>query len=136
ADIGKLERFMQRALENIIIAYDGSVRDSRGFLYSTSYNNGFNIAKTLAIGTVDKPNLSNFIDVNIIIDRLNHALGWYSTSELKKTNIEPKKQIKSLEDEFTALLNEEGNVEIEPIAIESKNQNISNKLTIYEKARI
>lgn len=131
--IGKLERFLERSLENVIVAYDGSVRNSNGFLYSLSYNGGFDIGKTLNIGTTDQPLLSSFIDMNKIIDNQNHVSGWYTRSELSKTNVKLSEKI-SLEDAFTDMLNDE--ITIEPIVIESKYENPSDKLTLYEKARI
>ena len=45
---GMLQRFLERALENVIVAYDGSVRNSNGFLYSLSYNSGFDISKSIS----------------------------------------------------------------------------------------
>jgi len=131
--IGKLERFLERSLENVIVAYDGSVRNSNGFLYSLSYNAGFDIGKTLNIGTTDQPLLSSFIDMNKIINNQNHVSGWYTRSELSKTNVKLSEKI-SLEDAFTDMLNDE--ITIEPIVIESKYDNPSDKLTLYEKARI
>ncbi len=129
--IGKLLRFMERALENVIIAYDGSVRNNMGFLYATSYNMGFGIDKMLAVGTEEKPLLTNFIDINLMMDKYNQERGWYSINELKKTNL--KITNKSLEDQFTDAL--KGKL-VEPILIKSEYQNAEQKLTLFEKARI
>ncbi|HSW76565.1 MAG TPA: hypothetical protein VLG50_05945 [Candidatus Saccharimonadales bacterium] len=133
SDVGKLERFMQRAFENVIIAYDGSVRNSHGFIYSTSYNNGFDIAKTISVPTIDMPHFSNFIDLNITMDYQNHARGWYSKAELKKTNIKKERSV-SLEQMFTDMINDTET--IESIIIHSKFQSPEMKLTKYEKARL
>ena len=132
--IGMLERFLQRALENVIIAYDGSVRNSQGFLYSLSYNNGFNIAKTVSVPTIENPAVSNFTDMSLLMDYQNHARGWYTYSELKKTNLKPKKPTFSLEDMFTDAIND--TITVTPISIASSNRNPEMKLTYYEKARI
>jgi DNA-directed RNA polymerase beta' subunit/DNA-directed RNA polymerase subunit K/omega len=132
--LGKMERFLQRSLENIIVAYDGSVRNTNGFLYTSSYNAGFDIAKTLNVGTADKPLLSSFIDLNKVIDEENHKRGWYTRSELTETNVKIKPTKLSLEDAFTDMLNDE--VTFESVIIDSKYKNIEDKLTLYEKARI
>ncbi len=132
--VGQLERFLQRSLENVIVAYDGSVRNSNGFLYSLSYNSGFDISKTLSAGTTDKPSLSSFIDLNKIIDQENHKRGWYTRSEIKKTNIKLSKKKFSLEKLYTDALEDEYTEPV--IAIESKYNNVSQKLTLYEKARL
>ena len=132
--VGQLQRFLERALENVIIAYDGSVRNSNGFMYSPSYNAGFDISKVLSVGSVDKPTLSNFIDLNKIIDEQNHLRGWFRRSEIKKTNIKIPKKKFSLEKIYTDVLEEEYTAPV--IAIESKYNNVSEKLTLYEKARL
>ena len=132
--VGSLQRFLERALENVIVAYDGSVRNSNGFLYSLSYNSGFDISKTLSAGTTDKPLLSNFIDLNKIIEQENHKRGWYTRSEIKKTNIKLPKKKFSLEKLYTDALEDEYTEPV--IAIESKYNNVSQKLTLYEKARL
>ena len=131
-----MERFMQRALENVIIAYDGSVRNSQGFLYSTTYNNGFDISKTLPVPTEEKSSLSNFIDINVLVDYQNHERGWYNHAELKKTNIKLKsvKPTFSLEDALNDMI--EGTITVEPVAIASSNQNGNEKLTYFERAKI
>ena len=127
---------MQRALENVIIAYDGSVRNSQGFLYSTTYNNGFDISKTLPVPTEEKSSLSNFIDINVLVDYQNHERGWYNHAELKKTNIKLKsvKPTFSLEDALNDMI--EGTITVEPVAIASSNQNGNEKLTYFERAKI
>lgn len=130
--LGKLERFLQRSMENVTVAYDGSIRNSNGFFYSSSYNAGFDITKTVNVSTADKPLLSTFIDLNKVIDQENHKHGWYTTSELSKTNIKPKTKF-SLEDAFTELITNEP--KYEKIIIESKYTN-TDKLTLFEKARI
>ena len=132
--IGKLQRFLERSLENVMIAYDGSVRNANGFLYSLSYNGGFDITKTLNIGTIDKPLLSTFIDLNKVIDQENHNRGWYTRTELANTNFKFKPEKVSFEDLFTDLLNDE--ITPQPIIIDSQHKNIEDKLTLYEKARI
>lgn len=132
--VGKLQRFLERSLENVTVAYDGSVRNSNGFLYSLNYNGGFDISKTVNVGTIDKPSLSTFIDLNKIIDQENHKRGWYTRSELAKTNIKIPTTKVSLEDMFTDMLEDE--ITYEPIVIDSKYKNINDKLTLYEKSRL
>jgi len=130
--LGKLERFLQRSMENITVAYDGSVRNTNGFLYSSSYNAGFDITKTVNVGIPAKPLLSTFIDLNKAIDQENHNRGWYTRSELAKTNININPKV-SLENLFTEMITEEPIYE--PIIIDSKYKN-TEKLTLFEKARI
>ena len=90
--------------------------------------------KVLAVGTVDKPAMSNFIDLNKLIDEQNHERGWYTRSEIKKTNIKLPKKKFSLEKIYTDSLND--TYEQQDIAIESKYNNVSQKLTLYEKSRL
>lgn len=132
--VGRLQRFLERSLENVTVAYDGSVRNANGFLYSLNYNGGFDISKTVNVGTIDKPSLSTFIDLNKIIDQENHKRGWYTRSELTKTNIKIPTTKVSLEDMFTDMLEDE--ITYEPIVIDSKYKNINDKLTLYEKSRL
>lgn len=131
--IGKLQRFMERALENVIIAYDGSVRNNVGFLYSPSYNMGFGIDKMLSVGTADKPLLTNFIDLNLVIDKNNQEQGWYSKSKIKNTELKIKTTLSLDEQLNIALKNRKS---FKNISIESKYQNAEQKLTLFEKARI
>ena len=126
--VGKLQRLLARSLENVVIAEDGSIRNANGLMYSSSYNAGFDITKTIKVSISDQ-NLNHFIDLSRNIDILNHQKGWYSTKELKKTNIKGNKV--SLEDQLSTLLKKK---EEQQIAIVSPHT--TRKLSIYEKARI
>lgn len=125
--VGKLQRLLARSLENIVIAGDGSIRNANGLMYASSYNAGFDIAKTIKVGSVN-----HFVDVHRQINILNHQQGWYTKKELKETKIKPKKPVViSLEDQLQILLQQK-TISLVITSPEVKQR----KLTIYEKARI
>lgn len=130
--VGKLQRLLARSLENVIVAGDGSLRNTNGFMYSTNYNCGFNIAMTLKVGTLEYPSMNNFIDIAKVIDDENKKLGWYSANELAATGI--KRNKKSLEERFALLRKKNQNKQ--PIKIKNPVYSKNYKLTVYEKARI
>lgn len=96
---------------------------------------GFGIDKMLAVGTAEKPALTNFIDLNLIIDKNNQEKGWYTVSEIKKTNIKIDKPKISLDQRLKDAISNKTTVK-EDIKINSQYQNADQKLTLFEKARI
>jgi DNA-directed RNA polymerase beta' subunit/DNA-directed RNA polymerase subunit K/omega len=132
--VGHLQRLLARSMENIIIASDGSLRNTNGFMYAPMYNAGFSIEKTIRVGTNEFPTLNNFIDLAKIITDENHKRGWFTVKEIKSTNL-PMPKTESLEDKLKILLNKPLKMEKEhKIPISTNNDNY--KITVYEKVRI
>lgn len=132
--VGKLQRLLARSLENVIVAGDGSLRNTNGFMYCTTYNCGFNIAMTLKVPTLEYPDpgINNFIDLAKVIDDENKKLGWFTANEIAATGIKGNK--KSLEERFAMMRKKHTNKE--EIKIKQPVYNKDYKLTVYEKARI
>lgn len=76
SETGAMQRRMIKAFENIIIAYDGSIRNTLGTMFSPIYNGGYDVAQMLEIRTDDKPDFSSFIDLKAIVEELNFKRGW------------------------------------------------------------
>lgn len=129
--VGKLQRLLARSLENVIVAGDGSLRNTNGFMYSTNYNCGFNIAMTLKVPTLEYPSMNNFIDLAKVIDDENKKLGWFTVNELAATGIKGNRR--SLAERF-ALLRKKGKGRA--IKITQPVYSKDYKMTVYEKARI
>jgi len=73
-DTGSMQHKMIKAFENIIIANDGSIRNSLGYIFSPMYNNGYDVSEMLMID--DKLEFSSFIDIKSLADELNIENGW------------------------------------------------------------
>lgn len=130
--VGKLQRLLARALENIIIAGDGSLRNTNGLMYAPAYNNGFNIPRTIRTPTLEYQTLNSFTDLVQIIHDENKKKGWYTLNELKDTGLKIKPL--SLEEKFNIM--KKNKMTAKPIIINQPVYNSNYKLTVYEKARI
>ena len=80
AETGAMQHRMIKAFENIIIGYDGSIRNTIGTMFSPMYNSGYDIAEMMAVETKGKPELSSFIDLKSTIADLNIQRGWVPSS--------------------------------------------------------
>lgn len=76
AETGAMQHRMIKAFENIIIGYDGSIRNTIGTLFAPMYNAGYDISEMLAVETPGKPEFSSFIDLKSVIMELNMKRGW------------------------------------------------------------
>ena len=76
-DTGSMQHKMVKAFENVVIAYDGSVRNSLGYIFSPVYNNGYDVAEMIMID--EKLEFSSFIDIKSLADELNLENGWIPT---------------------------------------------------------
>lgn len=82
AETGNIHHRMIKAFENIVIGYDGSVRNTIGTLFSPMYNSGYDTAEMLAVDNPGKPNFSSFVDIKNMIKELNIKRGWVQTITL------------------------------------------------------
>jgi len=71
---GSIQHRMIKAFENIVVAYDGSVRNTVGTLFATTV--GYDVGEMIAVEEIEKPNFSSFIDVKNIVSYLNVKRGW------------------------------------------------------------
>ena len=76
AETGAMQHRMIKAFENIIIGYDGSIRNTIGTMFAPMYNSGYDIAEMIAVEDKAKPDFSSFIDLMSTIAELNVERGW------------------------------------------------------------
>ena len=121
-ETGSIQRNLMKAFENIIIAYDGSIRNTIGTLFSPIYNSGYDISAMIKVkNTLGKEKISSFIDLKKTITEINMNANWIKRENYNK--------IKNNNYEYENL-NEVTN--------QFKNLKTYNefKLTKYEKSRI
>lgn len=133
AESGSIQRKMIKALENVIIGYDGSVRNTVGTLFSPLYNSGYDIGEMIAVDTSGSPNLSSFIDIKSIVSELNIKHGW-----VQKSLSESIKRVKTDETILQTEIQEKPKVKPASYNIYEKVDNSvrRDRITRYEKARI
>lgn len=76
AETGAMQHRMIKAFENIIIGYDGSIRNTIGTMFAPMYNSGYDVGEMLAVETVGKADFSSFIDLKSLAAELNVKRGW------------------------------------------------------------
>lgn len=76
AETGAMQHRMIKAFENIIIGYDGSIRNTIGTMFSPMYNSGYDIGEMMAVETPGKADFSSFMDLKSIVSELNVKRGW------------------------------------------------------------
>lgn len=83
AETGAMQHRMIKAFENIIVAYDGSIRNTIGTMFSPIYNAGYDIAEMIAVQNPEKRDFSSFIDIASTVRDLNIKRGWVPASTNK-----------------------------------------------------
>jgi DNA-directed RNA polymerase subunit K/omega len=76
AETGAMQHRMIKAFENIIIGYDGSIRNTIGTMFSPMYNSGYDIGEMMAVDSLGKQDFSSFIDIKSLVAELNVKRGW------------------------------------------------------------
>jgi len=76
AETGAMQHRMMKAFENIIIGYDGSVRNIFGTMFSPMYNSGYDIGHMVAVDTPGQTNFSSFTDLKSLMMEMNNKRGW------------------------------------------------------------
>lgn len=128
-ETGALQRKMIKGAENIVIANDGSIRNTIGKMLAPIFNSGYAIEHCLNVKNEYGDDVASFIDVKGVITELNVKRGWIpkSHSNLIKSNIENYREVK-----FTPYEKE--------IEIKTDNafRNVLNtkRLSRFEKARL
>ena len=138
AETGSMSHLLIKALENIIIAPDGSIRNTVGTLFSPMYNCGYNVAEMLAIGRGTNSNFSCFIDIKATAEKLNIIRGWIMRDV--KARAEANRQLHTDHREDILRTDVVGNVEPPKVEYDiTKLQPVQDsviKLTKFEKSRI
>jgi len=80
SETGAMQHRMIKAFENIIIGYDGSVRNTIGTIFSPIYNSGYDIGEMIAVEALGKSEFSSFIDLKSVVSELNIKRGWIPRS--------------------------------------------------------
>jgi DNA-directed RNA polymerase II subunit RPB1 len=75
-ETGSLSHKMVKAFENIVISYDGSIRNTIGTLFSPVYNSGYDTAEMMMVDYPGKSDFSSFVDVKSLVSELNIKRGW------------------------------------------------------------
>ncbi len=81
AEIGNLNHKLVKSMENFVIAYDGSVRNTIGIMFSPMYNAGYFVDEMVAVQSIGKTDFSSFMDLKSVVAELNMKRGWVTASE-------------------------------------------------------
>jgi DNA-directed RNA polymerase subunit K/omega len=76
SETGRMQRLMMKAFEGVVVAYDGSIRNTIGTMFSPMYNAGYDIAELIEVPDKRRPQLSSFIDLASTISEINIKRGW------------------------------------------------------------
>lgn len=92
AETGHLHHKMAKALEDMKVNYDGSVRNPTGIIFQFAYGgDGFDSANMMKVKTKDG-DMASFIDLKITAAKINIKHGWYPTNQGWKTRQELNQQ--------------------------------------------
>ena len=142
-DTGSMQHKMTKAFENIVIAYDGSVRNAIGTLFSPLYNSGYDVAEMMTIDNQYSNEFSSFVDIKSLSEELNIENGWIPKDlndiilfERNKIYPNPQENIKIPEK-----IKEDESQYLFIDTLDLASQKISNtahiySITKYEKSRI
>ena len=86
AETGAMQHRMIKAFENIIIGYDGSVRNTVGTIFLPMYNSGYDVGEMMSVSALGRSDFSSFIDIKSAVNELNVKRGWLPKSVDKLIN--------------------------------------------------
>ncbi len=109
--VGVLQGNITKALENIIVTNDGSVRSIDGKIYLMSVGGDGLDSKEMLKVKNDYGETTSFSDFGMIIDGLNSKRGWI-TEEYKDIITKNEEQMKTHEAKFEQMSNDRGDVYI------------------------
>lgn len=75
-DIGYMQRRMVKAQEDLIIQYDGSIRNQRGVIFQFSYGPGLNTQNMVLDDSDDGFHVYSFIKIKELCGRINNFSGF------------------------------------------------------------
>lgn len=76
AETGAMQHRMIKAFENVIIGYDGSIRNTIGTMFAPMYNSGYDIGEMVIVDVPGKSDFSSFFDLKGTVSELNMKRGW------------------------------------------------------------
>jgi DNA-directed RNA polymerase beta' subunit/DNA-directed RNA polymerase subunit K/omega len=82
AETGTISRRLVKALENVVVGNDYSIRNISGTLFNPCYNFGYAISDTINL----QSNFATFIDLKKTVARLNLKRGWLPKDQANKIN--------------------------------------------------
>lgn len=80
SETGSMQHHMIKAFENIIVAYDGSIRNTVGTMFSPIYNSGYDIGEMVKVDAPGRKDFSSFMDIKSLAVELNMRRGWVETT--------------------------------------------------------
>lgn len=128
-ETGALQRKMIKNGENLVIANDGSIRNTIGKLLSPIFNSGYSVEHTLLVKTKTGDDVASFIDIKSFAIQANTKRGWLPKNQANiiKKNLENYKEV-----EYTPFTKE--------IEIKTDNafRNVLNtkRISRFEKSRL
>lgn len=81
SDIGAIQRKMVKAQEDLIVNYDGSVRNQNGIIYQTIYGVGLNCENMIMSKDGNGNSLLSFIDIREVTGRMNQDFNYLEDLE-------------------------------------------------------
>ena len=63
SETGSMQHRMIKAFENIIVGYDGAIRNTVGTLFSPIYNASSDVSQMVTVDTLGKENFTSFMDL-------------------------------------------------------------------------
>ena len=75
-EIGHMHHRIVKSLENLTVAYDGSVRDNNNKIYGFNYSDGFSAAEIMTTKSTALGKTLSFIDLSTTITKLNIDAGF------------------------------------------------------------
>jgi DNA-directed RNA polymerase subunit K/omega len=127
AETGSMQHKMIKAFENIVIGYDGSVRNTTGTLFNPIYNSGYDVAEMQKVSG----SITSFVDIERIASQLNAKRGWVSQKNYDKI---PKSSLSSSASSFQPSSSLSSSTSsFQPSA---KLQELQNKLKELQKTQI
>ncbi len=81
SDIGAMQRKMVKAQEDLIINYDGSVRNQNGIIYQFNYGVGFNCENMIESKDNNGVSKLSFIDLKEVVGKVNQKFNYIKDLE-------------------------------------------------------
>jgi DNA-directed RNA polymerase II subunit RPB1 len=141
SETGTIQRRMEKATENMVVAADGSVRNTVGVMFQPCYNCGYSTSEMISVGSGALPNLTSFIDVATVFEQLNSKRGWAPAEIVNRIN-ENRTRLQRSGD--VDLPPAPTNLTIDPVPVRfnfdlpaiTEEVLQTDKINIYEKARL
>ena len=98
--IGDMHRKIAKAMENLHIYPDGSVRNFEGEIFQFVYGeDGFNAEKLMNLTKQSGEKISCFIDLKTVANKINSSYGWVPKIDVVSIQDEPRSELQQLHTE-------------------------------------